>query len=258
MNVLSRRELLNQLTKDKFIESSEAEQWSALSNDSFLEAILQTIQREGTIPLDQNTTSTRRSRVWNTIAVWLVNSRRLDDAFRVWESMLGIGSDNPATLSNYGAFLLLRDPKRGSSLIAQAYDKDCVRPAGDALLLPAFRNLSLALLVQAQIFHKAGDRFVSLILGWQSIEYTLRSVWVQFLNDRNLSRTIQKDLLRWDISKIIWALNFMKILDDPTRSSIIEARRFRNRVLHARGQIPTLDEIDQKIIQVAQDLRNRE
>jgi pentatricopeptide repeat protein len=256
MNALSRRELLHQLSKDKLIESSEAEKWSALNNENFLEVVLQTIQREGTIPLDQNTTSTKRSKVWNTIAVWLANSRRLDDAIRVWESMLGVGSDNPATLSNYGSFLLLRDPMRGSSLIAQAYDKDCVRPSGEALLLPAFRNLSLALLVQARIFHKAGDRFISLILGWQSIEYRLRSVWMQFLNDRNLSRKFQKDLLRWDISKIIWALNFMEILDDPIRSSIMEAGRLRNRVLHARGQIPTLDEIDQKIIQTAQDLRN--
>lgn len=221
------------------------------------EAILQTIQREGTIPLDQNTTSTRRSRVWNTIAFWLVDSRRLDDAFRVWETMRGVGSDNPATLSNYGGFLLSRDPMRGSSLIAQAYDKDCIRPLGDALLLPAFKNLSLALLIQAQIFHKANDRFVSLTLGWQSIEYTLRSVWMRFLRNQNLSRTLQKNLLRWNISKIIWVLNFKKILDDPIRSSINEARRLRNRVLHARGQIPTLDEIDQKIIQVAKDLRDK-
>ena len=249
--------MLDLLTKDELIESSEAEQWSTLDKKDFLAAILQTIKREGTIPLDRSTTSTRRSRAWNIIALWLVDMGDPDNAFQVWEKMLGVGSDNPATLSNYGTFLLLRDPLKGSSLIAQAYDKDCVRPSGEALLLPAFRNLSFALLVRAQSFHKDGDRFVSLILGWQSIEYTLRSVWMQFLHDQDLSRDIRKDLLRWDISKIIWALNFKNILDDPTRKSITCARKLRNRVLHARGQIPALDEIEKEIIQVAHNLRRQ-
>lgn len=146
---------------------------------------------------------------------------------------------------------------KASSLIAQAYDKDCVRPSGEALLLPAFRNLSLVLLVQAINSHTDGDRFISLMLGWQSIEYTLRSAWMQLLQSRNLSREDQKDLLRWDISNITWALNLSGILNNDTRRCAIRAGSLRNRVLHARGKIPTLNEIDREVIQVAQSLRNK-
>lgn len=247
---------LSSLRLNGRIDEREYENWSILSYDEFLETVIQTISDEGTVQLSESTRRTRRSELWRTIAIELVKNEKFEDAYRIWEAMLETGSDNPAVLSDYGVFLLKKDIRKGTKLIAQAYDKDCERPRRETILLPAFKNLVLALRCQAQAFYEEGDRINSLILVWQSIEYSLMTMWMQFLNSQELSANMKNDLIRWNTDKIIWVLKFNNILDDQTRESVSLAKRRRNDVLHARNKIPPLQEIEQ-FIQTAARLHDQ-
>jgi hypothetical protein len=147
---------------------------------------------------------------------------------------------------------------KAKDMVLKAYNEDVEhQKLHQAVLMPAYRNLSLILIWEARIFYDKTEFFSSFLMAWISVELSLMRIWFKALVKRGYSNTKISWLGRLDIGIVIEALYLLAKLTDQEKTDIDCLRGRRNDVIHATGATPTEGET-RRIIDLALSLHSKE
>jgi len=122
----------------------------------------------------------------------------------------------------------------------KAYEEDLKEPTPRAGR--AGWNLSSSMLSRAQVHLATHDYLPSFLVGWIGVEMSLRRIWSANIPVFKYSDKEKEVLDDWDIYYIIQALYMLKKINTDQRERLDRARAFRNKVIHAKGKLPTRDD----------------
>lgn len=217
-----------------------------------VEEIVEIIKAEG---LKRDSNTTQRSKTWNKLGLTLHGAGRSSLAKTIFEGVITAGSTNAATQNNYAKVLIdTSELIKGKEFLIKAYNQDISRP--EFVLLPAYVNLSKAMIKDAKKFINLGDRINALTFAWLSIESSLRRQWIKFVmkaiptiqpSSPDPLLKIREELADWNIKNISdFLVNETKTINSKLAGDIKSARRYRNALFHLTGdrQVPTKGEIE--------------
>lgn len=145
-------------------------------------------------------------------------------------------------------YVEIGDKDKAKDMILKAYNEDIKhQKLHQAVLMPAYKNLSLVLIWEARIFYDKSEFFPSFLMAWISVELSLMRMWFKMLVEREYSNTKIKWLGRLDIGIIIEALYLAEELTDEEKTDIDNLRGRRNDIIHATGATPTKGETTRAI-----------
>jgi tetratricopeptide (TPR) repeat protein len=153
-------------------------------------------------------------------------------------------------------YMNMKDIDNAKKMILKAYDEDVKhQKLFQAALMPAYRNLSLILIWEAEEFYKQQNYFPSFLMAWISIELSIRRLWFSLLEKRGYSNNKKEWLGKLDIGVIVENLYLVGELSDEI-PLIDTFRGKRNDIIHATGLAPTRGET-KKAIEVAYALHSK-
>lgn len=178
--------------------------------------------------------------------------RRFSEAIGLFDAMFERGCNESTMLNDYGATLLNQMMAEGvidkgkldlaRKLIFKAFEFD-KKVAENWYTYPAYKNLCYLRDIEAIYYYNQNEDFAAFVLGWMSIEMTVRRIWFQFIKNKipNVSKGKIESLMRWDIDSIIETL-FLGKVDEAfkqIKSHLDTLRGIRNNLLHGKIDNPT-------------------
>lgn len=241
--------VLKKLRSDKEVADDDIKRLVLSRREDIVPFIEKVIEEEGIVQ-EGEMKKTRRSALWNKIAMTYFFQNKHENSERILRKVLDMELDNPGTLNNFSLVLLQTGRiKEAKKFILRAYDLDVKHRKFKAALLPAYRNLSWILINEAENYNAKDDYLPAFLLSWISIELSLRRLWFELIEKYRYNG---KRLSRWNVSYIIEILSLLGIITS-LKNDIETARGRRKSIVHATGETPTEGETN-KCIQTATKL----
>ncbi len=193
------------------------------------------------------------SNLFNGLAIRYSENGWFEEAEAVFERILKRTPNDIDSLHNYGAAMLNKtlaiyrqrkemDKKqleKARALIFKAFDFD-KKAYEDWLTKPSYMNLCYLRALEAVYHFNVRESFTAFVLGWMSIEMTVRARWFKFIRERTTQGL--NDLTKWDMEYIVETL-FLSDASGSFRSiknDLDTLKGTRNRLLHGEIDNPTL------------------
>lgn len=231
-------DVLERLKSGEEITDNEIERLVLSMRGDVVSFIKKIIEEEGTVQ-EGEMTKTQRSSLWNEIAMQYFFHDKDEESKKILGKVVDMESNNPGTLNNFSLVLLSTDhPREAKKYILKAFDLDVRHRKSEAVLLPAYRNLSWILINEAEEYNRNNDYFPAFLLSWISIELSLRRLWAEFCQKKSYNG---KWLSRLGIRYRIEVLSFLGIIDS-VENDVRTTWGRRNDIMHATGETPTRGE----------------
>ena len=118
----------------------------------------------------------------------------------------------------------------------KAYEEDLKAPKPPTGR--AWWNLSSSMLSRAQIHLARRDYLASFLVGYISVEMSLRRIWSSKIMVFKYLDAEKEALENWNIQHITQTLRMLDELNIDQKERLDTARKFRNKVIHAKGKLP--------------------
>lgn len=92
-------------------------------------------------------------------------------------------------------------------------------------------------------------------MSWVIIEKYLTGKWEDFLQEKGISGGFKKEISKWNIDKIIKAINLQEILLNADYEILMKMKQKRNEILH--GTIRATKEDAEKVLSLAIDMTKK-
>ena len=206
------------------------------------------------------------------MADWLVEEEHFSEAEAIFQSLLRKTSHDPSALNDYGALILnelirQHDKKKKLSRKRLATARRVISKAAmidrslhaDPRFFPAYENLCLLRVMEADFYARKGELFIAFILSWMSVEMSLYRIWYELLVKEFPDRKGKvKSLERWNVDSVIETM-FLSRIDErylKLKPDLDALRGIRNDILHgtlynpARGQVEKCMDVALKLVSV--------